>query len=97
MAKLSLNFHKTTGCYEPTQSEIGELETLALSIKAIVQVMARYTNDCTDCGNNREPYEVTNNCASVFNALELLIEPLVKYMSGYAGEATMELGEGGNT
>jgi hypothetical protein len=61
MAKLNLNFHKATECYEPNQSEIYELETLALSIKAIVRVMARYTNDCTDCGVNRKTYEVANN------------------------------------
>ena len=98
MTKLNLNFHKTTGCYEPTKSEIGQLETLTLSIKAIVQVMARYTNDCNDCGSNRDDFEVTNNCASVFNALELLMEPLVKYMTDYAGkEAAPESGEGGNT
>ena len=98
MAMLNLNFHEPKGCYKPTKSEIGELETLALSIKAIVQVMARYTNnDCTACGGNREPFEVTNNCASVFNALELLVEPLVKYMSDYAGkEAAPKSGEEGN-
>ena len=91
MAKLNLNFLRSSGCCEPTESEIGELEILTLSIKAIVQVMARYTNDCTDCGSNRGTYEVANNCASVFNALELLMEPLVLYMTTHAGkEAAQE-------
>ena len=94
MAKLNLNFHKTTGCYEPTKSEIGQLEALTLSIKAIVQVMARYT---VDHPSDEEAREVTNNCASVFIALESLMEPLVEYMTTYAGkEAAPESGEGEN-
>ena len=93
MAKLNLNFHKT-GYYKPTQSEIGQLETLALCIRAIVRVMARYTVDHAD---ERDTYEVTNNCTSVFTALELLIDPLVEYMTDAAGnEAKPEPGEGGN-
>jgi len=90
MAKLNLNFHKT-GYYKPTQSEIGQLEELALSIKAIIQVMARYTVDHPRATGTRE---VANNCASVFNTLKLLMEPLVEYMTDSAGkEAAPESGE----
>jgi hypothetical protein len=86
MTKLNLSFRKTTGIFKPTESEIGQLETLARSINAIVQVMARYTNDCTYCGSHRGANEVTDNCACVFNALELLMEPLVNYMIDSAGK-----------
>jgi len=86
MAELSLSFHETTGVCKPSESEIGQLETLARSINAIVQVMARYTNDCTYCGSDRGVYEVSDNCACVFNALELLMEPLVNYMIDSAGK-----------
>jgi hypothetical protein len=86
MTKLNLNFHETTGFCKPTESEIVQLETLARSINAIVQVMARYTNDCTHCGGDRGAYEVSDNCACVFNALELLMEPLVNYMIDSAGK-----------
>jgi len=86
MADLNLSFRETIGVCVPTESEIVQLVTLARSINAIVRVMARYTNDCTHCGSDRGAYEVSDNCACVFNALELLMEPLVNYMIDSAGK-----------
>jgi len=83
MAKLNLNFHEMIGCYKPSEGDMGQLETLALSIKSIIQVTAMYANDGQYFKGDKGACEVANNCASVFNALELLIEPLVTYMTDY--------------
>jgi len=48
MAKLNLNFHNSTGRYEPTKSEIYQLEGLALSIEGIVKTLGAFANENND-------------------------------------------------
>jgi hypothetical protein len=83
MAKLNLNFHQSTGRYNPTKYEIVQIESLALSIEAIIKVMAHYS---VNYDNDKHSGEAMSNCLGVFNALELLIEPIVEYMGDYAGD-----------
>jgi hypothetical protein len=81
MAKLNLNFHQP-GYYEPTKHEIYQLDCIAIGIEAIVKAMIGY---CSCHGDKESAHEAVGNCHGVFNALELLIEPIVNYMANYVG------------
>jgi len=80
MAKLNLNFHQMAGC-EPTKQEICQLEGIALSVDAMIKVMAAY---CTDINDKEKANEALGFCTSICYALELLMEPIVDYMVNYA-------------
>jgi hypothetical protein len=83
MAKLNLNFHKNTEHRNPTKDEIVQIEGVAISVEAIIKtlaVYAEYTND--------DSRDMGGICTSVCNALELLIKPVVEYLSNYAGDVS---------
>ena len=80
MAKLNFNFQKTDRRYEPTKSEILQIEGLALSIEAIVKALDAYAIDYYD-----KP-DMGSVCVGVCNALKLLIDPVIEYLSNYAGD-----------
>jgi len=79
MATLNLNFHKCTDRHEPTRTEIYEIEGVAVSIEAIIKVLAEYAS------GNRNQEEMGGVCVGVCRALELLITPVVDYLCDYAG------------
>jgi hypothetical protein len=80
MAKLNLNFYHQTGRREPTKKEIYQTGALAYSVEAIIKTLSVYTNE-----NNNQNVE-GNVCMSVCDALELLMEPIIDYLSNYAGD-----------
>ena len=78
MAKLNLNFHQQIGRHEPTKNEIYQIEGIALSVEAIIKalgVYAYYKSEDTD-----------GVCLCVCNTLELLMEPILEYLTNYAGD-----------
>ncbi|MDR0448029.1 MAG: hypothetical protein LBH07_05115 [Treponema sp.] len=81
MAKLNVNFHQSTDRYEPTKSEITDIEALAFSVTAIIKTLWAYA-----CVNDKENGDVSDVCMCVCNALELLMEPITGYMTEYAGD-----------
>jgi len=84
MAELNLNFHKQTGRHHPTKDEIVQIESAAVSVEAIIKMLAmyaEYTND--DRG------DMGGVCISVCNAMELLMRPVIEYFE-YAGNAPAE-------
>ena len=88
--KLNLNFHESTGRHEPTKSEIYQLEGITLSVEALVKALYVYASE--DTGPHEDIHSV---CMGICNALELLIDPVIEYMTNYAGhepapEATEE-------
>ena len=80
MAKLNLNFLDNSRRREPTKSEIYQIEYLALGVEGIIKTLGSYVNE------NPDPYVACGVCLSVCNALELLMDPIVDYMSNYAGD-----------
>ena len=80
MAELNLNFHKVTGRYKPTKSEIVQIEGLALSVEAILKTLNAYANENNDSG------DMGGVVMGVCNALGLLIDPIIGYLSNYAGD-----------
>ena len=82
MAKLSLNFCEPTGRHEPTRNEINQIESVALSIEAMVKALYAYASE--DAGE--KPHGLHSVCMGVCNALELLIDPVIEYMANYAGQ-----------
>ncbi|MDR0474711.1 MAG: hypothetical protein LBH43_13695 [Treponema sp.] len=80
MAKLNLNFHQQTGRREPTKHEICQIEGIAFSVQAIIKTLSVYTNE----NSNRNIEGVV--CMGVCEALELLMEPIIEYLSNYAGD-----------
>ena len=85
MAKLNLNFHKQAGRHNPTKNEIVQIESVAVSIEAIIKTLAAYA-ECT----RDDSADMGCVCISVCNALELLIDPVIEYLSNYAGDAPAE-------
>ena len=81
MSKLNLNFHEQTGRHEPTKSEIYQIEGLAISVEAIIKALAAYAN------GSRDREDMDGVCLGVCNALELLMGPVIEYLSEYAGNA----------
>jgi len=78
MAKLNLNFHEQTGRHNPTKHELAQIESIALGIEAVIKTLGEYADaDHEDLGSV---------CMSVCNALELLIDPVILYLSNYAGD-----------
>ena len=87
MAELNLNFHKNIGRHNPTKNEIVQIESVAVSIESIIKALNAYAD-----GNHRDIDVV---CMGVCNAMELLIDPVIEYLSNYAGDApTTEKTEG---
>ena len=81
MAELNLNFHEQTERHEPTKSEIIQIEGLAISVDAIIKTLAEYAR-----GSRDNAQDIGGVCLWVCNALELLMSPIVEYMSEYAGD-----------
>ena len=79
MAKLNLNFLDNSGRRDPTRSEIYQIQRLALSVTDIIKTLESYADE------NCDPSAACGVCLSVCNALELLMDPIVDYMSNYAG------------
>jgi hypothetical protein len=79
MAKLNLNFHKQTGCHNPTKHEIVQIGSIAFGVEAIIKALGEYAE--------RDHEDLGSVCMSVCSALELLIEPVCDYLSNYAGDA----------
>ena len=90
MAELNLNFIQETGRRELTKSEIAQIQGLALSIEAIIKALAAYSNE--NDGNDASK-GFGNECYYVCRALELLIDPIIGYMSDYAGESASKEAE----
>ena len=86
MARLNLNFQEDKDYRNPTKREIVELEFLTMNVNSVIKVLAGYVMD----NANNELEEVTVNTIGVLNALELLMEPIVDYMSNYAGKTPTE-------
>jgi hypothetical protein len=82
MAELNLNFHEQTGRHNPTEKEFCQIEGLAVSVDAIIKTLAVYAEHTN---HNRE--DIGGVCLWVCNALELLMEPVIEYLSNYAGGA----------
>jgi len=82
MATLNLNFHKPTGRHNPTKDEIVQIESIAVSVEAIIKALAEYGRSTRD-----DAKDMGNVCLGVCNALELLIDPVIGYLSNYAGDA----------
>ena len=82
MSKLKLNFYESTARREPTKSEIAQIEGLALGIEAIVKALKAYVLYYDD--------DTSSVCAGACNVLELLIDPIIEYMSTYAGDIAPE-------
>jgi len=78
MAKLNLNFHKQTGRHNPTEHELDQVVGVALSVEGIIKALEDYAY-----GKHEDTESV---CINVCYALELLIEPVIDYLSNYAGE-----------
>jgi hypothetical protein len=78
MARLNLNFVQETARHEPTENEICQIKGLAVSIEAIIKTLAAYADD--NC------HDIDGVCISVCRALELLVCPVIEYLSDYAGE-----------
>lgn len=66
-----------------TKNDIYHLSSTAMAIEAISEVMANYACDNTE---QKEQSSVIVNCMHAFNVLNLLIDPIVDYLSEYAGE-----------
>ena len=77
MAKLNLNFSQAVGRYNPTRSEICQIEVIALGIEAVVKALSAYAEAEHEDGNGV--------CMGVCNVLELLIDPVIDYLSENAG------------
>ena len=77
MAELNLNFHEQTERYKPTKREINQIEGVATSVEAIIQVLEVYAGD--------DHKDLASVCMCVCNALELLMGPIIEYLSNYAG------------
>ena len=82
MAELNLNFHENTGRHEPTKSEIIQIESVAISVEAIIKALAGYAR-----GSRDNEQDIMGVCLGVCNALELLMYPVIDYLSEYAGDA----------
>jgi hypothetical protein len=82
MAALNLNFHKPKGRHNPTKHEIAQIESIAVSVEAIVKALAEYAR-----GSRDDAEDMGSVCLGVCNALELLIDPVIVYLSDYAGDA----------
>jgi hypothetical protein len=83
MAKLNLNFHEQTGRRNPTKDEIVQIESVAVSVEAIIKTLAAYTEHTRD-------EDIGCVCVSVCNVLEMLIDPVIGYLSEYAGNVPAE-------
>jgi hypothetical protein len=81
MAELNLNFHKNTDRYNPTEDEIIQIESVAISIEAIIKTLAEYAR-----GSRDDAKDTRCVCLYVCNALELLMAPVIDYLSEYAGD-----------
>jgi hypothetical protein len=81
MAELNLNFHENADRREPTKSEIAQIESVAISVDAIIKVMGAYAR-----GSRDNAQDIMGVCLGVCNALELLMGPVVDYLSEYAGD-----------
>ena len=81
MAELNLNFHEPTSRCEPTKSEIVQIESVAISIDAIIKVLGAYAR-----GSRDNAQDIMGVCLGVCNALELLMGPVIEYLSEYAGD-----------
>jgi len=80
MAELNLNFHKNTERRDPTEDEIVQIESVAISVGAIIKTLGEYAD-----ANHKD---LSGVCTSVCNALELLINPVIEYLSNYAGDVS---------
>ena len=88
MAILNLNFHQPEGRRIPTEDEIHQIEGLARSVEAISKSLHAYA-----CNTFANDDDITDVCLGVSNALELLIDPVIEYMTEYAGIAAPETEE----
>ena len=82
MATLNLNFHKQTGRHNPTKDEIVQIASVATSVEAIIKALEEYARGTRDAAE-----DMGSVCMSVCNALELLIAPVIVYLSEHAGDA----------
>jgi hypothetical protein len=89
MAKLNLNFHEKTGRHDPTEDEIVQIGCVAMGVQDIVKTLGVYAN-----GNHDD---IGGVCIGVCYALELLMEPVIGYLSNYAGDAPAPEETGGET
>ena len=81
MAELNLNFHEQTGRHNPTEREIIEIESVAISVEVIIKTLGVYAEN-----TNHSREDIGGVCLCVCNALELLMGPVVEYLSNYAGD-----------
>jgi hypothetical protein len=70
--------------YVLTPDEICQIFALSQGIGAIIKIMAAYTRD------SKGDSDMPDNCASVFDMLKILIEPVSDYLAGYAGDVVVE-------
>jgi len=84
MAKLNLNFHKQAGRHNPTKNEIVQIESVTVSVEAIIKILATYAEYAND-----DSGDMGGVCISVCNAMELLMRPVIEYFE-YAGNAPAE-------
>jgi hypothetical protein len=63
-----------------TSGEVNELYMAAQGISGIVKVMSLYSMNYLRHGEDDQPQDIF---CSVFNVLELLIEPVTDYLSEY--------------
>jgi len=81
MAELNLNFHEQAGGRKPTKMEIYQIESVAISVEAIIKALGAYAR-----GSRDNAQDMMGVCLGVCNALELLMEPVIGYLSEYAGD-----------
>jgi hypothetical protein len=80
MAKLALCFRDEKEGRPLTSTEINGVTIAAQGASAIIHVMGEYL-----AGNPQEDDYSDDIYISVFNVLELLMEPVTDYLSDYAG------------
>jgi hypothetical protein len=81
MAKLALCFRDKEKHRSLTSTEIESVAMAAYGVSAIIHVMGEYLS------TNPQEEDSEGVYSSVFNVLELLMEPITDYLNEYAGTA----------